>query len=148
MGSPKLLLLVGVCFLVGGAVLASALGAQIPSDVALLARGQVTQGKVVGVEMAERHRPGHQPVMVRFSYAHGGQTYQGQSHDFDQRFLAATPGTVVAVEMLPSHPTWARVVGTTRSWTGYVGAFALLLPLAGAVTVAFGLRNWRRASAA
>jgi hypothetical protein len=58
---------------------------------------------------------------------------------------ALQPGDEIPIEVAPFHPAWARVSGTTRSWTGYFGLFTVLFPSIGALVLVTAIRSRRRA---
>jgi hypothetical protein len=144
--SQKVFGLVGGIFFIVGVPFVIAFAGQVPSDLGIAFAGRQAVGQVVSAELDYSSTVnGRHPTEVRFSYGVGDRTYQARSSALDDQLLSLEPNAAVNIEVASFHPAWARVAGTTRSWTGYFGLFTLIFPLLGATLLIVALRSRRRA---
>jgi hypothetical protein len=145
-GGPKVILLVGTTFLAIGSLFAVIFAGQIPSDLAIALSGREASGRVVSAELDLSTRVnGRHPTRVLFTYDFDGREHEAESSGLNARLLALVPNESVPIEVAAIHPAWARVSGTTRSWTGYLGLLTLLFPLIGGALPVGAVRSRRRA---
>jgi len=144
--SQKVLGLVGGIFTIVGLPFVIAFAGQVPSDLSIAFAGRPATAQVVSAEPDYSTTVnGRHPTEVRFSYSVGDRTYQARSSSLDEALLSLEPNAAVNIEVASFRPAWARVTGTTRSWTGYFGLFSLIFPLLGATLLAVAIRSRRRA---
>jgi hypothetical protein len=140
------MLLVGTIFLAIGSLFAVIFAGQIPTDLAIAFTGRETMGRVVMAELDRSTRiNGRHPTQVRFTYTVDGREHEAQSSAVDHRLLSLAPGNSVPIEVAAIRPGWARVAGTTRSWTGYFGLFTLIFPVIGGALAVSAVRSRQRA---
>jgi hypothetical protein len=145
-GKIKVLVLVGGFFLALGSLFTVIFAGRIPGDLAIAATGREITARVLSAELDRSTRiNGRHPTEVRFAYTIDGEVHETSSSAVDQRLAALFPGQQVVVEVAPFYPAWARVSGTTRSWTGYFGLFTVLFPAIGALLLLMAVRSRRRA---
>jgi len=143
--SSPVFLLVGGIFAGVGLVLSLVFCWGLPVDLLLdldarRITGRVEQSRVNGsVRINSRH-----PTEVTFTYEVDGRVYQGDSNVLGVDPAALPPGAPVELEVVPSKPEWARVVGTTYSTFGYFTLFVLVFPMIGLSLLAFALLSQRR----
>lgn len=145
-GKQFVSLLIGLIFLAMGSVFSVVFAGGLPSDLLLAVFGETTPGTVIESHVQTNVKVnGRHPTSISFAYELGHQRYTGASSTLDWDVAkAAKPGAPIKVEMLTSLPDVCRVAGTTLSWTGYMGAFVFLFPLAGAASVFGAVRSNRR----
>jgi hypothetical protein len=138
--------LVGLIFLIVGLPFVAIFAGQVPSDLTLAVTGRPATGRVVVADLDRSTTVnGRHPTEVRFTYSVGDRSYEARSSALDEQLVALAPNDAVAIEVASVRPAWARVSGTTRSWTGYFGLFTLIFPLLGASLLVIGIRARRRA---
>jgi hypothetical protein len=145
-GAQKVLLIVGVAFLLIGLVMTIPLNWGLPVDFAITFASKRVDATVRGTK--ENHSVtvnGEHPTIISYEYQIGGAPFRGSSSTRDERILAlAQPGGTIPVETSRLRPGWSRVAGTTYSMLGYLGLLLLLFPGIGAVILIFVIRANRR----
>ncbi|HEX2573970.1 MAG TPA: DUF3592 domain-containing protein [Polyangia bacterium] len=126
-------ILVGIAFTLVGSFFVVGFAGALPADLAISLLGSTVEGRVQSSELNlhmkvnKRH-----PTTIRFEYEIGGRRHVASSSTLDTGIAAlALPGSAVPVEVWPSHPDLARVAGTMRSTSGWLGSFTIVFPLAG-----------------
>jgi hypothetical protein len=145
-GSRGIRFLMGVLFSAVGLPGSFIFAGGIPSDLAILVTGRPAEGRVVSSELDTSMKiNGHHPTVIRFDYTVAGKRYQAESSAVGGPAVALARGDAVSVEVASVRSSWARIAGTTRSWTGYLGSFVLLFPAIGIVMLVGFVREHRRA---
>lgn len=146
-GRQRILLIVGVIFMVTGLPIALAFGLPSFIDVALDVEGEPCEAEVLAAELQTNVRINHRyPTEIRFRCTAGGVGYESTSSTLDGELVArATPGARVEAEVLPSLAV-GRVKGTTYAMMGYFGLLFFLHPIVGAVVAFVAVRSNRRES--
>lgn len=144
-GRQKVLLLIGVVFLLTGVPVGGLLGWASFVDVALDARGVPCEAEVLSAELrrdVRLHR--RNPTELRFRCAVEGETLESSSATTDEGMVArATVGARLRGQALPSLGV-ARLEGTTYATMGYLGLLFLIHPVVGAVLAFVAVRSNRR----
>ena len=131
-GSQGVRRTIGLIFFLMGSVMGVIFNWGVPGDLAIALFGATAKGTVTGTEILtsvsvnKRH-----PQITHFTFKYEGATYEGSSSTLSYVAGQPTAGTPVSVELFPLAPSISRVLGTTRSSTGYVTLFVLIFPLVG-----------------
>jgi hypothetical protein len=145
-GSQKVLLIVGMGFLLIGLVLTIPFAWGLPVDLAIALAPQQVAATVRETQVNRNVRiNGEHPTNISYQYQIGDARFDGSSSTRDERILArAQPGSIIPVEVSRLRPDWSRVAGTTYSWTGYLALLTLIFPGIGAVISVLVIRANRR----
>jgi hypothetical protein len=148
-GRQRILLIIGVIFVVTGLPIGLAFSSPALIDVALDLTGERCEAEVLAAELQSNVRINHRhPTEIRFRCTAGGVGYESTSSTLDDELVArATPGARVEAEVLPSLSV-GRVKGTTYATMGYLGLLFFLHPIVGSVLVFVAVRSNRRESRA
>lgn len=145
-GSQKVFLLVGVIFTLVGLGMLLPFCWQVPSDLAIAFGGHPAEGRVLSAGLDRSVTiNGRHPTLVWFTYDQDGRRYEAHSSGLDARLRGLGPSDVIPIEVSEVHPSWARLAGTTRSWSGYFGLFILIFPGIGMIMGLAAVRSRRRA---
>jgi hypothetical protein len=110
----RILLIVGIGFLLMGSLFTRIFCRDLPADVALSFAGQKAEGTVRSVETDSHMKVnGRSPKVVTFDYVADGQTHHSTSAVLDG--TSPKTGAPVSVEYLSWSADCARIVGTTRN---------------------------------
>lgn len=144
-GGRAVIVIVGGAFTAMGLLFAVIFAGKIPSDLAIALDGRTVQGRVISAELDQSVRiNGRHPILATFQYTLDGQTHTGESSSNDRALMQLKKDEPVTLEVAALNPSWARLPGTTRSWTGYFGSLVLVFPLIGMIMLFIALRGWRR----
>jgi len=144
-GGRLVLVIVGGAFTAMGLLFSVIFAGKIPSDLAIAATGHPVEGRVLSAELDQSVRiNGRHPVLATFAYTAGDRTYTSESSSTDRRLLSLKANDAVTLEVAGLNPSWARLPGTTRSWTGYFGGFVVIFFLIGVGLLASAMRSHRR----
>lgn len=137
---------IGLVFLAIGLPLILFLGDGVMTDLALSISGRSTTATVLStrvvtsVEINDRH-----PVEIKYRYEVDGVQHEAASYTTRSDVSStAFVGASIAIETVPSLPSWSRVTGTTSSKMGTFVLFFLIFPAVGAGLVLSAVRSNRR----
>ncbi|HEX2571680.1 MAG TPA: DUF3592 domain-containing protein [Polyangia bacterium] len=122
---PGIQILLGVVFFLFSSFFVIVFDGDIPADVAISLLGSTVEGRVQSSELNVHIELGDRcPTTIRFEYELGGRIHVASSSTLDDSIISsARSGSTVRVEVWPSHPDLARIAGTTRSTSGWIGSF-------------------------
>ncbi|OIP30663.1 MAG: hypothetical protein AUK47_24560 [Deltaproteobacteria bacterium CG2_30_63_29] len=147
-GKQKITLIIGVAFFGMGLLFSFIFLWELPVDIVLdLGIGTTdARGRVVSNQVRENIEiNGQNPYEIACEYQFAGKTFHVSSYVMDPvRAQALQTDTEVELEVVASHPAWARISGTQRSAFGYWVAVFLLFPVAGVVCLFLSIRSNRR----
>lgn len=116
------------------------------TDAALAVTGKPVTGTVLStrivtnVEVNDRN-----PLEIKYRYEVAGEKYEAASYTTDVDVASrAAVGASIAIDIVPSLPSWSRMQGTTSSKLGMVVLFLFIFPLAGGAMVFSAFRSNRR----
>ncbi|EYF01639.1 DUF3592 domain-containing protein [Chondromyces apiculatus] len=142
-GSQAVLRIIGLAFMAMGGLMSVIFCWGLPVDVALALGGRRAQGTVETTRLNTKVSiNGEHPTEIAFRYEVGGKAYRAESSTLDGSIVsAARGGGPVPVEILPVHPQWARVQGTSVSPFGLLGLLVLVFPVVGAGLLFHAVRS-------
>lgn len=136
---PAVFAISGGLFLLIGGVLSTVFCWGLPTDFAISQRTLEVTAQVERAELDTQMRINRKhPTRIAYRYVVDGRTYTDDVLTIDEQLVreASAPGTPLALEVDRAAPQRSRVVGTTRSLFGWLGAVTLLVPLVGLVQLA------------
>lgn len=144
-GAQRVMLILGVAFLLGGSLFAVIFCRGIGADAALLIAGEPHKGVVVSSRLrTDIEINGSNPHEVQFRFEYGGKQHTASSTSTSDAFAELAPGDSVDIEVLPSSPELARIEGATSSTFGLWASLILIFPIVGFIfTVKAVLENQR-----
>lgn len=89
-------------------------------------------------EGGSNSRPGTPIYLVRYSFAQGGRTWEGESYTLGSRYSV---GSSAAVEYPAGDPSVSRIVGARGAPFGAAVLVVLVFPIVALVLVVIGLRG-------
>jgi hypothetical protein len=140
------MLIAGGGLFVFGAIFLAAFGWGVQADLALSFSRTNAVGHVISTHLNRNVTVnGVHPTVIRFRYptSDGDRVGECSTRDED-RIAAAIVGAEIPVEVSPTHPSWARVAGTTSSDLGLWALLFGILPAIALTLMFFAVRTHRR----
>jgi hypothetical protein len=143
-------LVIGLGFLVFGAIFPVIFCWGLPVDMAIVFTGSTVPGRGLSAELNRSVTINDEhPTRVRFTYEVGGRGFTEEVSTFEEHIIeAGTTGAPLTIEVARVNPAWARVEGTTYATFGYWPLLTLLFPLIGVGLVRGAVHSNRREVAA
>lgn len=147
-GSQKIILLIGVVFILVGLPFLIIFAGGLPVDILLDANLGKTHapGRVTSKTLlSNTYINGVNPWRIEYRYQFDGSSYHGESSTTNYQLVRhLEKGAEIDLEVFGPLPAWSRYRGTSQSTFGYLGAFSILFPLVGLLLTFFAVRSNRR----